>query len=536
MSLALQICQSCGQPSALSNESAIKALRSDNQEYRTFFQDLLKTNTPPPKDEIPRSVSDIRAAEERLQLLELHEQQLKSALDQIHEEKKALREKLHLRRIIASPLRRFTKSLIAKIILHAMPSNLAWNPLDMDEIPWVASHVSSLWREAVLYTPELWYSIQVDFSHPDHQWSYMSDSLRILDETIRRAGDHTLTFSFVGEHHNQEDPTDEYLGPNRPEDVLRVFLGLSERWEDASFHTVSPSSAPLFERIRGRLQNLKRLVWMGRCHGGNAFSIAPELREACISLSCLDSLPWPQLKQLKFQADEASSDNPNWPIECLRIVQYCAELQQLGIFVAPSHAANAPRFPATNVTLDNLRGLKCPEFFLDAFTAPELHTLALTCNPDSSHFTLPQFISRSACKLQGLSLSGSLAMVGPSTVIDAFKLSPKITALRMRTIEHELDRSGPRPKLAEIVQQLHFRRLGNTILPELQYLDLNLEDDAAGDKLIKEGWVQMVESRSGGKERITTLILRCQRSAAKQEVFRTAVNRLKAKRVNVILV
>ncbi|KAJ7605587.1 hypothetical protein FB45DRAFT_373130 [Roridomyces roridus] len=147
------------------------------------------------------------------------------------------------RSTIPSPVTRIPPEILGEIFLWSLPP-VSEAPVredfDIDESPWVLTHVCSRWRAAAASTPALWSLIVIDFRFYDHP-------LAAVKLQIQRS--RALKVHFFGSHKNDAAPQ------------IQMFQCLSEhsaRWEELRL-ILTEDLLPLLPALRDRMPLLRKL-------------------------------------------------------------------------------------------------------------------------------------------------------------------------------------------------------------------------------------------------------------------------------------
>ncbi|KAJ6491036.1 hypothetical protein C8R45DRAFT_901342 [Mycena sanguinolenta] len=130
---------------------------------------LSSSNEPPVDAELSvvRPVAQITSA--HLALLDQEISRVKGRLRELEKEHTALSESHAQNMSILSPLRRVPTEILGEIFSWTLPLSLSHQSVvDVENCPWVLTHVCRRWRAVALSTPSLWSLIIVDFAAERH--------------------------------------------------------------------------------------------------------------------------------------------------------------------------------------------------------------------------------------------------------------------------------------------------------------------------------------------------------------------------------
>ncbi|KAJ6580866.1 hypothetical protein B0H19DRAFT_844203, partial [Mycena capillaripes] len=124
----------------------------------------LNRNEPPEDSEVLFIRSVISETNTRLRLLDEKIVKLQNTLNQLEEDPRSLLRYRMRNSEILSPLRRMPSEVLSEIFSWISPSlrtELARRRFDVEDSPWVLTHISSRWRAVSISTPSLWSRIAI---------------------------------------------------------------------------------------------------------------------------------------------------------------------------------------------------------------------------------------------------------------------------------------------------------------------------------------------------------------------------------------
>ncbi|KAJ6530866.1 hypothetical protein DFH09DRAFT_994439, partial [Mycena vulgaris] len=244
--MASQQCSECsGSLPRLSSESEETPDWNINVTTKTLarHQELLSTNTPPEDAELTFIRAVLSDTGARLADIEREMSRLRDRLRQLEDERSVMSIYHAQNRAILSPLRRMPPEVLGEIFSWTLPTlrPTLRRGFDVNDSPWVLTHICSRWRAIAISTPTLWSLLTIKCS--DKQ----TDSLAMAKTHIERA--HMLQIHFWGEEINPVGPQIE---------MFRFLAEYSPRWEEFRIQLTSDLSA-LLPSLRNRVPLLRRL-------------------------------------------------------------------------------------------------------------------------------------------------------------------------------------------------------------------------------------------------------------------------------------
>jgi len=231
---------------------------------------LLSTNEPPEESEIIFIQSLLLKSDARLASLDDEISRLRDRLKQLDEERSSLTIYRARNRAILSPLRRMPPEVLGDIFSWTLPPIRDGDRarFDLDDSPWVLTHISTRWRAIALATPSLWSRIVIDYAEIhkklyDYPQTRDSSStyLSLVEAQIQRA--QKLKIHFYGSPQMDSRPQIH---------MFERLLQHSSRWEELSLGLTS-QIVPLLTALRGRVSSLKRLWLQWEFESESAMSI-----------------------------------------------------------------------------------------------------------------------------------------------------------------------------------------------------------------------------------------------------------------------
>ncbi|KAJ7467774.1 hypothetical protein B0H11DRAFT_47263 [Mycena galericulata] len=349
---------------------------------------LLHSNMPPELSEVPFIQSTIANTDAYLTRLRLGD----AGIQQLEEEHASLSTYLAQNKAILSPLRRMPPEILAEIFVWTLPSFADASLRDVFNIndsPWVLTHISSHWRAVSISTPALWSLITINY---DEERVY---PLAAIQAQIHRA--QSLKIHFY--------PSDNCL-PDGPQ--MEMFALLAEnalRWEELSMG-VNRAMLPHLTVLRHRVPLLRRLwlEWNDEdpvlIDSVECFIDAPSLIVVGVYEEYPSvSIPMPTHQLTRYQLGGSMEMH-------LRILRLAINLVEACVEIPPNTEAALPQM----VEHLSLRRLFVSDAaILDYIKAPALEEIALWASGnDSAHNSahLLPFQDRSSCSLRRLCLRG----------------------------------------------------------------------------------------------------------------------------------
>ncbi|KAJ7471023.1 hypothetical protein FB451DRAFT_1368159 [Mycena latifolia] len=393
---------------------------------------LLATNEAPTDSEQTFIRSVVSETGTRLKDLEKEMSQLRDRLAQLEEEHASLSAYHSQNVAVLSPLRRMPPEVLCEIFSWTLPSvleALRRGRFDVEDSPWVLTHISSRWRAVALSTPSLWSQIVVDYSY-DHDLPCSQDTseypLSMVEAQIQRA--QKLKIHFYGCTNTVARPQVQ---------MFQYLAEHSSRWEEFSVE-LTPELTPLLPTLRNRVSSLCRL-WI-QWHD-------PESREVVDSIDCFEAAPC--LVDFGMNNDYArpvpillpTHQLTGYQIDCPwsmhhNILQAAQSLVEARIELDPDEESWTEHG-------DILDALRLQHLFvshtaiLNRLRAPALKEIAFyhDRDDDPNHLLhLQPFVVRSCCTLQKLSIKGLPTGQITAEILQKY---PSITQLAIILHQHD---------------------------------------------------------------------------------------------------
>ncbi|KAJ7724476.1 hypothetical protein DFH07DRAFT_264773, partial [Mycena maculata] len=330
------------------------------------------------------------------------------------------------------------------------------------------SHVSTLWRDIALSTPALWASFSLEIGQSDEIIS------RLLHLHLKRSAAYPLSFR-VDFNQAEVSPAASTL--------VEALVEHSERWAIVKL-PLSPTLAPLFSALSGRLSSLKslelRLQALYDLNDGAAatfFAVAPRLRRLALGSSVPCKIPFPKNQLTELHLGAAPT------LEMHQFLTLCPCPHLTRLTLTPFYPLKLPSLPQPFPPMMHLQTLvlairdgysRNPVIeVLDLLAAPSLQNLEVV---GIREFRLPPqafeaFVRRSGCTLQSLTAlpsltrlvvvaRGSDAMRAVGLILGSLTLqAPDDQPLLPKLVSLELQTASLHPELASMVQS----RLGHDL-------------------------------------------------------------------------
>ncbi|KAJ7658580.1 hypothetical protein B0H17DRAFT_345580 [Mycena rosella] len=353
-------------------------------------QELMTTNALPQDAEILFIQAVVAKIGARLADIEKKISEVRRRLQQLEDERASLSKYRAQNNAVVSPLRHMPPEVLAEIFSWTLPTTreaLDRRKFDINDGPWVLTHISSRWRAVALSTSALWSRVDVNCGQP------RANPLPMLKTQIERA--HKLKIHFHGQEKKPAGPQIE---------IFRFLAEHSSRWEELVI-SLTPHLVPLLDTLQNRLPVLHRL-WLQfqRLESQDVVALhcfrhAPSLLHVGIQ-NCHRYIP---VSFPASQLTQYSLDAP-WKVHA-GILKSAINLIQARVIV---NFNNDPWPEPDIINLMCLRGLYVSHsVILDHLRAPALHgiMIGVTSNPEPARHLLP-FVSRSSCNVTRLGLRG----------------------------------------------------------------------------------------------------------------------------------
>ncbi|KAF7343728.1 hypothetical protein MSAN_01953400 [Mycena sanguinolenta] len=437
------------------------------------ISELLTTNEPPQEAElvILRPVAEKTA--ERLACLDAEICRLRSQLEQLEGERAALRKYHAQNTTILSPSRRIPAEVLGEIFLWSLPSNCV---ADIEDTPWVLTHVSRRWRAVAISKSSLWYRIHLDFST---QPEYPLAMIRTQIERARR-----LKITFYG--WQQGDPRPQVA-------MLQLLLEYSSMWEELNLELTKDLVPPMGCR---RFPLLRRtwVQWDG-ADSQVAVESVDFFRRATslVDITVFSEYRFiPTLLPRHHQLTRYDFDAP-WTThyELLRSLPNLHEVRIIRNFERgvpwpepgePIHLLHLQRMCISHV--------EC----LDYLSAPVLERIAIYNRETvetGSH--LERFITRSSCAVRRLCISGLPDVHSTEKIL---RQHPSMTELALSIKDGHKDEDIELDLLAAFLARFTVSN-STGILPHISKLDIACEH---ADDITYPLYLDMLHSRWNAPE------------------------------------
>ncbi|KAJ6476833.1 hypothetical protein C8R45DRAFT_1157901 [Mycena sanguinolenta] len=330
------------------------------------------------------------------------------------------------------PLRRIPAEILGEIFLCSLPPRCA---LNVEDSPWVLTHVCRSWRAVAVSKSSLWTQIYVNFANRKKY------SLDLARRQIDRARTLKIRFSGSEEHDS---------GPQI--DMLQLLLERSAIWQDLRLVSIA-AFVPLLTDRSGRFPLLQRawVQWDGPAsqegvESVDFFRMAASLTE--ITIYCehrflSTSLPiHARITRYDLDAPWATHYELLKSLPYLREPIHLAHLQ--GIYVSRAEC-------------------------LDYIRAPALERIGIQSRKSieiCSH--LDSFVTRSSCVLRRLCLSGLPDVQRTDQILQQF---PSITELAVRILDRKSKDKAAEYNLLSTYLTRFATLDSNTTFPHISKLD-----------------------------------------------------------------
>ena len=415
---------------------------------------LLKSNVAPSDAEIITIRALITEAEVRIEELRHNDFPASQATES------RLLEFILVHKALLSPVRYLPSEVVQEIFLHYSDYGMTNPPIYM--VPWHLGHISHRWRKIALSLPTLWDSIPGIFlnvkSHSNPSY------VRAITHLMERSG----TSPTLKLHISY--PAWLKKIPRTP--IFKTVVRHSERLESLSMCIYDMHTTMLFQGLKGRLPNLRKLyLSLPSTYSNNGrrldiFETAPALRQVVLQGSYPgDSirlfLPWSQITHF-YDTLRSESVAPYVPLSSLPSLSYLYidkdmfQTSEGAWIISP-----ALRDPSTHpshyepITLPGLHTLKVhghcngdTGIFLDSLTIPAVEVIKISV-PGSLVPHLVSMFSRShepsrlqklafrTIPLQAGELSALLSLVPQLIELD-ISVPPMADILRLIDCEGEV--------------------------------------------------------------------------------------------------
>ena len=285
------------------------------------------------------------------------------------------------------PFRRLPEELITYIFLLACSEG--GRPLT----PLRIGSICHGWRTIAWSTPELWSSVTVGLVVEEEAADIQLD---LLEDWLWRAKERPLSIVVV----YRSEYVDDWSPPS---DTLDLVLAYSKQWRSITFNTPEGYLGYL-DTVQGEIPLLELLTIKGPLtYILEVFSVAPRLRSVAFKFDYYESaelgdisLPWSQLTELSFAADDIQT--------CLTVVERCSSLTHLTLHENLENRSSRTSIPSRPIHLDCITSLHISSdaevsSFMDSISAPHLKDVAVLSPRHTSDFlcSLCALITRSGC-------------------------------------------------------------------------------------------------------------------------------------------
>ncbi|KAF8914789.1 hypothetical protein CPB85DRAFT_1296964 [Mucidula mucida] len=339
-------------------------------------------------------------------------------LDLLKEQRAALQERQQQIMGALSIVRQLPLEVLQQIFLMTTLASDSSCPdgfllFNRNDSPWAASRVCRRWRAASQW-PRLWSSFQITSEGCDvkrdgysHHLTGYKNPVAILQTALQRSGSCKLAFEFVVQR-------EEYEEDERVQELLKVLMSHSERWERAVFEVPGYLSKQLIA-VRGQISALKELIfddndpdgiWEAAVDGipvVRAFEVAPLLEDVSICNAYVSLDYCPNLVGFSFHSGIHLPEPILDPLSILEAGTRLVKFHDRGA-LRRQWTNNLPRL--THHSLHDLKVTDC--HLLTLLCLPVL--TSLTAGDNDSHNILPylpvlaNFLIVSRCSLTSLVL------------------------------------------------------------------------------------------------------------------------------------
>jgi hypothetical protein len=431
----------------------------------------MTTNAPPEGAELTFVRSVMSKTSMRLENVERQISRLRDRLQQLEEECTSLSKYLAQNSASLSPLRRMPAEILGDIFFWSLPSlNTALGRpcFDINDCPWVLTHVSGRWRAVALSIPSLWSKITINYRKNP---TYPLDAVKTQ---IRRT--ERLKIHFYGSEEFESRPQVE---------MFQHLAEHSSRWEDLDIILTSNLTS-LLGSLRDRVPSLRRLwiQWQGResqdgTDAVDVFQTAPSLLDAGIYNRFRHiHIPLPAHQLTRYDLDAP------WTVH-ESILKLARNLVEVRIVLKFSQDVQGP---SGVLYLSSLRRIYVSQAsVLDRLVIPGLEKLAFYVGAGqapSAQTHVESFLDRSSCPLRTLCLRGS-----PDTHLGAeiLRKTPSILELGMflTNASDEID---------SLVSELTVNGVpgSSVIAPQLCYISVGCQNATYMDYAV---YLKMLQSR-----------------------------------------
>ncbi|KAK7031754.1 F-box domain-containing protein [Favolaschia claudopus] len=360
------------------------------------YHTLWTTNEAPQSSEITFLKSVISKADARLAWIDQELSKLRDTVMQLEEERASLSDALERNKAVLAPHRRLPTEILDEIFRWTLPSleeQIRFEEFDIEESPWILTHVCVRWRAISCSRPWLWSTITLNHSSS----TSIRDRLSLLRTQIDRS-------RHLKVHFYASEETD--LVPQL--ESLQLLVAHSSRWEELSVG-LTAGILPYLDPIRGRLSVLKRLWidWLGSDEvyyedSLDLFHVAPSLVDfGTFSEDRFSSVAFPAHQLTRYQLEGS------W--ERHEAILKLAAPQLVEAHIAITDPDVPWPYPGEPIILPRLLRLYVSDTeVLDYVETPALVGLAFDAYIGSTDVSphLAPFFDRSRCRPSRLSLPG----------------------------------------------------------------------------------------------------------------------------------
>ncbi|KAJ7608982.1 hypothetical protein FB45DRAFT_1067026 [Roridomyces roridus] len=180
------ICSQCG---TWSSTSAINTTIQSLQNAAapgTRLHALIYSNDPPEPAEIPLIQSFAPEIDASLASLDAEIWRLQERLRSLKKDRSELLDHQRVHKSILSPLRRMPPEILAEIFVFSLPTVTELferQKFQIEDSPWVWTHICSRWRTVAISTPTLWSLILTNFINYDYPLEATAAHIQFLPHT-----------------------------------------------------------------------------------------------------------------------------------------------------------------------------------------------------------------------------------------------------------------------------------------------------------------------------------------------------------------
>ncbi|KAL1721149.1 hypothetical protein EV715DRAFT_195849 [Schizophyllum commune] len=396
-----------------------------------------------------------------------------------------LRDSIHRKVSLLSPIWRLPHEVLARIFVYAIIDGRDSRHRLLHPV----LRVCHLWRELALATSALWVDIALSFRYDKSSWT------AVLTECLRRAKAMPLSISLkeMGrDKYEEEALTTPGWSDGGP--VPEAFLATAQRWRRLRLCNMYPPawlreealSLPVLECLE--LRNFHYYDPSFEC-----FEDCPALSTVYLKEVWMDKLrlPWAQLTSLELQFVKSHESNPAY----IDALQQCKRLQKLTL-AAQASARVRRHF---NVVLPSLAILCLIEEatdFLPRLLAPSLSDIRI--RRGDLRCLLSYATSNATNSSTITSLSSSACRCQPGDWVAVFELYTNVSSLSVDALAYDLY------SMAHLATVLRDRP---DLLPDLTSLSFpDLHIDTIGGVRYLEDIVDLrVHSRPKDRTTLTSL-------------------------------